>query len=44
MAQDWGIFKKVKVDIYTPKANGTDTINGIDESHDNGRKYRNSEM
>ena len=34
MAQDWGIFKRVKVDIYTPKVNETDGINVISEIHD----------
>ena len=44
MARDWGIFKKVKVDIYTPKVYETDEINVISEIHDNYRKCGNSGM
>ena len=43
-ARDWGIFKKVKVDIYTPKVYETDEINVISEIRDNYRKCRNSGM
>ena len=44
MAQDWGIFEKVKVDIYIPKVNGTDEINAISESHGICRICGNSEI